>query len=488
MNKTNHRTCFNATKISLLLLALLLTLIMPGPAGQVLAGSAGPQIQVENASGSIAGSIPVRILLYHPGDILGGSLALHYNPEYLQPVMEEEQIKIAPGALFATAMAAQDNAGIINLAVAGTEPAAEADPDAPVEFCTVYFKLIKTGETPLTITDLELSDGYNIITDAATTAGMVTAENLAVTAAAGQTIYPNSTATRAVKVSLAGQVGTGALPEGSLPATSIQLQILDDQVPANIAGSLDDLQLDDEGKFSGEWTIPAEASAGDYTLQAVYNGVTFPDLGTFTVIMLGAPVADPPPQQFTENQQVTLTCPTEGAAIYYTLDEQEEPGPDNPSSILYSEPILLDTTATIRAVAVKDGVSSEIVSFTYTLTSDECFIATAAYGSKFTPAVTLLRDFRDRYLLTNAPGRAFVAFYYQNSPPLAGYIAGHDVRRAVVRGLLTPVVVGVYMLYHPGLLAVTIGLILVGFLWLHKRRRLSRCQPAIVSAGKTRRE
>ena len=69
-----------------------------------------------------------------------------------------------------------------------------------------------------------------------------------------------------------------------------------------------------------------------------------------------------------------------------------------------------------------------------------CFIATAAYGSYLDPHVQALRDFRDQHLLTNALGSAFVAFYYSNSPPIANYIAQHDLLRAIARYLLTPVV------------------------------------------------
>ena len=82
-------------------------------------------------------------------------------------------------------------------------------------------------------------------------------------------------------------------------------------------------------------------------------------------------------------------------------------------------------------------------------TADECFIATAAYGSKFTPAVTLLRHFRDDFLMTNSWGMAFVDFYYHNSPPIANYIAGNGFLKATVRLLLTPIVIIVYALYHP---------------------------------------
>ncbi len=69
-----------------------------------------------------------------------------------------------------------------------------------------------------------------------------------------------------------------------------------------------------------------------------------------------------------------------------------------------------------------------------------CFIATAAYGSPLAEEVQILRDFRDRYLLTNAPGRLFVAIYYRLSPPLARWIAAHDAARVAARGPLRPVV------------------------------------------------
>ena len=84
-----------------------------------------------------------------------------------------------------------------------------------------------------------------------------------------------------------------------------------------------------------------------------------------------------------------------------------------------------------------------------------CFIATAAYGSYLDPHVQVLRDFRDHYLLTNALGRAFVAFYYRTSPPLADFIDHHEGLRLLTRWTLTPVVYGVA---HP----IAAGLLLAG--------------------------
>ncbi len=72
--------------------------------------------------------------------------------------------------------------------------------------------------------------------------------------------------------------------------------------------------------------------------------------------------------------------------------------------------------------------------------SSGCFIATAAYGSPLDPHLDSLRDFRDRFMMTNRPGRALVRFYYRHSPPLADFISNRDWLRAIIREVLTPMV------------------------------------------------
>jgi hypothetical protein len=96
-----------------------------------------------------------------------------------------------------------------------------------------------------------------------------------------------------------------------------------------------------------------------------------------------------------------------------------------------------------------------------------CFIATAAYGSYFEPHVLALRDFRDRRLLTNAPGALFVKTYYRWSPPIAAVIAQHESLRWIVRVSLTPLV---YAIEYPVPAAsVVLGVVLI----VLRRRRLA---------------
>jgi uncharacterized repeat protein (TIGR01451 family) len=96
-----------------------------------------------------------------------------------------------------------------------------------------------------------------------------------------------------------------------------------------------------------------------------------------------------------------------------------------------------------------------------------CFIATAAYGSPLDPHLDSLRDFRDRFMMTNRPGRALVRFYYRYSPPLADFISDRDWLRSVVRALLTPIV---YTIEYPGPAALLFFSLITAVL-LRRRRR-----------------
>lgn len=105
-----------------------------------------------------------------------------------------------------------------------------------------------------------------------------------------------------------------------------------------------------------------------------------------------------------------------------------------------------------------------------TSAGEGCFIATAAFGSKTTWPVALLRQFRDQYLLTNSGGTSFVSFYYKHSPPIAATIASSQPLKIIVRVFLAPVIGMVYAIYHPLLLATLLLIFIISIMYCSTRR------------------
>ncbi|NLB53945.1 MAG: metallophosphoesterase family protein [Syntrophomonadaceae bacterium] len=118
-----------------------------------------------------------------------------------------------------------------------------------------------------------------------------------------------------------------------------------------------------------------------------------------------------------------------------------------------------DASGTLTVVA---GEGNNVISNTITIEAevDECFIATAAFGSKFNWPVALLRDFRDQYLLANTMGTAFVEFYYKHSPPIAEAIASNQWLKTLVKVLLAPAIAIVYIVYNPAIMVIMLVLII----------------------------
>jgi hypothetical protein len=94
-----------------------------------------------------------------------------------------------------------------------------------------------------------------------------------------------------------------------------------------------------------------------------------------------------------------------------------------------------------------------------------CFIATAAYGTAMEPHVKVLRDFRDRFMINNGVGKAFIDLYSTYSPSVADFIANHNVARLMVRWSLMPFVGMCWMALNIGLIpTLTIILLMLIFI------------------------
>lgn len=80
--------------------------------------------------------------------------------------------------------------------------------------------------------------------------------------------------------------------------------------------------------------------------------------------IVSAPTFSPAAGEVVAGTEVAIACATEGASIYYTLDDTEP----TTSSTPYSTPIVVNEATTIKAFAVKDGMeNSAVATATYTI-------------------------------------------------------------------------------------------------------------------------
>ncbi len=91
--------------------------------------------------------------------------------------------------------------------------------------------------------------------------------------------------------------------------------------------------------------------------------------GGSSEVIVAAPKASPQAGAVASGTEITLTCATTGASIYYTLDGTDP----TTSSKVYSDtakPVIngeAGATVTLKAIAEKDGVSSAVQTLTYTI-------------------------------------------------------------------------------------------------------------------------
>lgn len=105
---------------------------------------------------------------------------------------------------------------------------------------------------------------------------------------------------------------------------------------------------------------------GQYFVTAWYNGAQGAIASVKVVAVqqaLGAPVITAAEPTFTESTTVTITA-ADGATIYYTTDGTT-PTVGSATTQVYTVPFTINKTTTVKAIAVKDGVSSDVSENTF---------------------------------------------------------------------------------------------------------------------------
>ena len=78
---------------------------------------------------------------------------------------------------------------------------------------------------------------------------------------------------------------------------------------------------------------------------------------------VATPTFSPKAGRYSEAQSVTISCATEGATIYYTTDGTTPTS----SSILYTAPVTISETTTLKAIVIADGEESNVATAKYVI-------------------------------------------------------------------------------------------------------------------------
>ena len=158
------------------------------------------------------------------------------------------------------------------------------------------------------------------------------------------------------------------------------------------------------GNYSGNLTATSGTASKSIALSGEVTAMQ----------QVATPTFNPAAGTYTEAQNVTIACATEGATIYYTLDNTDP----TVNSTVYSNPIAISQTTTVKAMAAKNGMAdSEIASATYTIN-----IPTPAQETTYTlitNANALIAG--EKYIIVAVSGENYKALGKQNNNNRAAF-------------------------------------------------------------------
>lgn len=120
-----------------------------------------------------------------------------------------------------------------------------------------------------------------------------------------------------------------------------------------------------DGTNSGTNELTVGSTSANITISAGSNYAVISQI-TITPAnpnAVATPTFDIDEGTYTEAKNVTISCSTEGAAIYYTLNGSTP----SAQSTLYASPIVINQSCVLKAIAIKDGESSAIATAKYNI-------------------------------------------------------------------------------------------------------------------------
>ena len=136
---------------------------------------------------------------------------------------------------------------------------------------------------------------------------------------------------------------------------------------------------------------------------------------------VATPTFSPGNGTYFEPQSVTISCTTEDASIYYTIDGND---PDE-SSLLYSDPLTISETTTLKAKAFKSGyTASGIATATYTFPSIVNISDITAAGTYVVQGTIVAKSTRG-FIVGDGTG---YIYYYNTGYSQSDYAIGNMVK------------------------------------------------------------
>ncbi|MDE5575738.1 MAG: chitobiase/beta-hexosaminidase C-terminal domain-containing protein [Bacteroidales bacterium] len=123
-----------------------------------------------------------------------------------------------------------------------------------------------------------------------------------------------------------------------------------------------------EAGHEDEWMLRCSLVKGNATTEAFDGDMEVrPEILSLVIVKDGEKPAAPefslPSGEVEKGTQVTLSCATEGATIYYTYGDLEVTTP-------YTQAFIINSDCAIRAMAEKDGIQSDITRVVYTIKTE----------------------------------------------------------------------------------------------------------------------